>query len=127
MPVEQADLTQASQAYAQTIAEVCGGVFDLVHLGCGDDGHTASLVPDDPVLEVTDRDIWFTEPYRGFQRLTMTYPLINRARSIMFLATGADKAPWLAKLKAHDPSIPAGRVQAARVALICDRAAATNL
>jgi 6-phosphogluconolactonase/glucosamine-6-phosphate isomerase/deaminase len=98
-------------------------VLDLVHLGLGPDGHTASLVPGDPVLDVTDRAVALAGPYQGRRRMTLTFPVLDRARRILWLATGADKAPMLARLRAGDRSIPAGRVSSARALLLTDRAA----
>jgi 6-phosphogluconolactonase len=99
-------------------------VLDLVHLGLGPDGHTASLVPGDPVLAVTDRAVALAGPYQGHRRMTLTFPVLDRARRILWLATGAEKKPMLARLRAGDRSIPAGRVSSERALLLTDRAAA---
>ena len=88
--------------------------FDLIHLGLGPDGHTASLVPGDPVLDVTDRDVGVTQPYMGRRRMTLTYPVLNRAVQVMWLVTGADKVEALARLRAATARIPGGRVEEAR-------------
>jgi len=95
-----------------------------VHLGLGPDGHTASLVPGDPVLEVTDALVAVTQPYQGHRRMTLTYPALARADQLLWLVTGADKREPLAKLLAGDESIPAGRVVAARSVVMADQAAA---
>ena len=127
MPVESADLPTAAARYARAIEQIAGSpaVLDLAHLGLGPDGHTASLVPSDPVLEVADRDVALTGGlYQGRQRMTLTYPILNRARRVLWLVTGADKASALARLRAGDPSIPAGRVRQDRAVLLADRAAA---
>ena len=129
MPVEARDLASAAADYARELVRIAGEpcVLDLVHLGLGPDGHTASLVPGDPVLEVTDRDVAVTGPYQERRRMTLTYPVLNRAREILWLVTGADKAPMLARLRAGDRSIPAGRVRAERALALADRAAASEL
>ena len=102
MPVESADLEAAAREYAATLAAIAGTppVLDLVHLGLGPDGHTASLIPGDPVLEVTDADVATTGVYQNRRRMTLTYPLINRARSILWLVTGSEKHEMLRRLLA---------------------------
>jgi 6-phosphogluconolactonase len=120
MPVTQSDLDTAAAAYASDLPHR----FDLVHLGLGPDGHTASLVPGDPVLQIIDRLVGVTEPYQGERRMTLTYPALSRADQLMWLVTGADKKDALARLLAGDESIPAGRVQAGRSLVLADEAAA---
>ena len=129
MPVEDDDPAAAAARYAQTLREIAGSppVLDLVHLGLGPDGHTASLVPDDPVLEVMDRDVAVSGIYQGRRRLTLTYPIINRARRILWLVTGTDKADMLVRLRVGDPSIPAGRVRRDQALVFADEAAAVKL
>ena len=117
MPVGAKDLENAVVTYEYSLPER----FDLVHLGLGPDGHTASLVPGDPVLEVDDRDVAITKTeYQGTHRMTMTYPVLNRARQILMLVTGAEKREALDMLVAGDESIPAGRVDTGRTTLITD-------
>jgi 6-phosphogluconolactonase len=129
MPVESTDLERAAGRYAQTLAGVAGSppVLDLVHLGMGTDGHTASLIPGDPVLDVTDADVALTETYQGRRRMTLTYSILNRARRVLWLITGEDKADMLVRLRDRDPSIPAGRVRQEHAAVLADRAAAQSL
>jgi 6-phosphogluconolactonase len=126
MPVEEADLEAAAASYARLLQQVAGSppVLDLVHLGLGPDGHTASLVPGDPVLQVTDADVALTGVYQGRRRMTLTYPLLNRVRRTLWLVTGADKAGMLVRLRQADPSIPAGQINQQNALALADRAAA---
>jgi 6-phosphogluconolactonase len=129
MPVESADLDTASGQYAMTLRQIAGSpaVLDLAHLGLGPDGHTASLVPGDPVLDVTDADVALTGPYQGRRRMTLTYPLLNRSRRILWLVTGGEKAEMLARLRRGDRSIPAGRIRQDRALVLADHGAAVLL
>lgn len=125
MPVEAGDLEAGAAAYARVLEGIAGtpAVLDLAHLGLGPDGHTASLVPGDPVLAVTDRDVALTGVYLGRRRMTLTYPVLNRARRVLWLATGAEKVAMLPRLLSGDPSIPAGRVARDNALVVADRAA----
>jgi 6-phosphogluconolactonase len=126
MPVESPDLEAAANEYAATLAKLAGSppVLDLIHLGLGPDGHTASLVPGDTVLGISDRDVAVTGVYQGRRRLTLTYPVLNRARRVLWLVTGKEKVGMLTRLLNADPSIPAGRVNQDRALVLADRAAA---
>jgi 6-phosphogluconolactonase len=125
MPVTDDDLEAAAAHYADSLPEA----LDLAHLGIGPDGHTASLVPGDPVLEVSDRRVAVTGgEYQGVRRMTLTYPELARARSLLWVVTGEEKRDALAKLLARDPSIPAGRVEPGGDSLIlADPAAAPGV
>ena len=128
MPVEAPDLDSAAERYAATLEELAGSppVLDLVHLGLGPDGHTASLVPGDPVLQVTDADVALTGVYQRRRRMTLTYPIINRSLRILWLVTGNDKAAMVRRLAGGDTAIPAGRVNRDHALILADRAAAND-
>ena len=126
MPVESSNLQAACEQYARSLRAIAGSppVLDLVHLGLGPDGHTASLVPGDPVLEINDADVALTGLYQGRRRMTLTYPILNRSRRVLWLVTGSDKAGMLARLRVGDAQIPAGRVRTDHALVLADRAAA---
>lgn len=125
MPVNAGDLDAAARDYTALLRAAAGSppVLDLVHLGLGPDGHTASLVPGDAALAVTDADVAQTAPYMGHRRMTLTYPVLDRARRVLWLVTGSEKAAMLAQLRTGDASIPAGRVERSHAWLLTDRAA----
>ena len=129
MPVESAELAMAGGQYAATLQQIAGtpAVLDLAHLGLGPDGHTASLVPGDPVLDVTDADVALTGFYQERRRMTLTYPILDRSRRIVWLVTGAEKAEMLARLSRADRSIPAGRISQHQAVVLADREAAARL
>jgi 6-phosphogluconolactonase len=124
MPVEPLPLDAATR-YALTLGKLAGlpPILDLVHLGLGPDGHTASLVPGDPALDVTSVDVSITGVYQGRRRMTLTYPIINRSRRILWLVTGGEKAGMLARLRNADMSIPAGRIRQEQAVILADYAA----
>jgi 6-phosphogluconolactonase len=129
MPVEASDLPAAAAQYARTLESLAGSppVLDLAHLGLGPDGHTASLVPGDPVLEVADRWVALTGLYQGRRRMTLTYPVLDGARCVLWLVAGADKVDALSRLNRQDQAIPAGRVSREHAIVVADRAAAAGL
>ena len=129
MPVESPDLPAAAKRYELTLREFAGSppVIDIIHLGLGPDGHTASLVPGDPVLDVCDSDVALTGMYQKRRRMTLTYPAINAARRILWVVTGREKAAPLERMRDGDPSIPAGRITHEHAIVIADHAAAAKL
>jgi 6-phosphogluconolactonase len=126
MPVESDGLEVAAAKYAETLRQIAGSppVLDLAHLGLGPDGHTASLVPGDPVLNVKDTDVSMTGIYQGRRRMTLTYPMINRSRRIFWVVTGSEKIEMLDRLLKGDESIPAGRIRRDQAIVLADETAA---
>ena len=123
MPVEEPDIEAAAAAYAREIGDVTGpdGRIDVVHLGLGDDGHTASWPPGDPVVDATV-DVAVVGPFNGRLRMTLTPPVVNRAGWIVWEISGAAKAPVIARLLAGDAALPASRVRRHAVTLLTDTA-----
>jgi 6-phosphogluconolactonase len=104
------------------------GRLDLVHLGLGPDGHTASLFPGSPALDadpgrlvVMNTDPTGRNPH---ERMTLTFSGIARARLVVFTVAGEDKRAAFAGVRAGDPSLPASRVRADRVLWLVDPTAA---
>lgn len=123
MDVTSPDLEGAAVAYAGDLHVACKGLLDVVHLGLGSDGHTASWTPGDPVIAVESADVAVTRAYQGRARLTLTRPAVNRARSIGFLVGGASKADALQRLMTDDPTVPATAVRRERAVCFADPAA----
>jgi 6-phosphogluconolactonase len=128
MPVVSADLAAASALYGEVLRLVAGSppVLDLALLGLGGDGHTASLVPGDPVLDVTDASVAVTGRYQGRHRMTLTYPVLDGSRRIVWLVTGPEKAEMLPRLLEGDRSIPAGRIRREHALVLADHEAAAR-
>jgi len=126
MPVEAEDLHAAARAYGDTLRRLIGpsGRLDLVHLGLGPDGHTASLIPGSPALEVSDAPVAVTDVYQGRRRMTLTFPVLDNARQVLWVVTGEDKREMLPRLRDGDAAIPAGRVASHAAVVLTDRAAA---
>lgn len=129
MPVENADLVQAAAAYAATLERIAGSppILDLVQLELNVDGHTASLIPNDPVIYFIAPDVASTTVHPGKQLMTLTYPLINRARKVLWIVTGSEKAEMLNRLAEGDESILAGRIRREHAVILADKAAAVEL
>lgn len=129
MHVIAEDLEEACDQYAENIKLITEtGKLDLIHLGIGTDGHTASLIPGDAVLDVQDQAVARTSnPYQGRDRMTLTYPLINQAEKILWIITGKEKAEMLSRLISQDPTIPAGNVSQSRAIILTEESAAETI
>jgi len=126
MPVDVEDAELAAAVYSATLTGYSGEppVLDVVHLGIGEDGHTASLFSDDALLQERQRWVGVSRRYRDHRRLTLTLPTLNQARSVVWLVVGAGRRGVLARLRDGDLSIPAGRVQRDRAVVFTDLDAA---
>jgi 6-phosphogluconolactonase len=126
MPVESRDLEVAAARYALHLHRIAGSppILDLVHLTLGQDGRAAALLPGDPVLDVSDQDVSVSSAPDGPRWMTLTYPILNRSRFLLWTAIGEDHADVLRRLRAHDESIPAGRVRGGPTLILADRLAA---
>jgi 6-phosphogluconolactonase len=126
MPVEHAD---GDERYRGVLRQAAGVpvTLDVVHLGLGTDGHTASLVPGDPAVDVTDREVSWSTPYRGHRRMTLTVPVLRQARHQIWLVIGSDKADRLGRLVKGRDDGPAARVLVAAGATVFTDAAAASV
>jgi len=129
MRVNAEDLNEACEEYESHINRMTeNGKLDLIHLGLGTDGHTASLVPYDSVLEINDKGVAMTRiEYQERKRMTLTYPLINQAEKILWVVTGEEKAEMLDRLLHQDPSIPAGRIDQHHAIVFTEESAAVKI
>ena len=123
MPVTATDLQQAADEYAASLPDR----FDVVHLGLGDDGHTASWPPGDTRILKSDRRVEITDEFRGFRRMTLTPLVVNAARSRMVIASGVNKAPAVARWLLRDRTIPIDKVRRKGTKAFFDPAAASEL
>jgi 6-phosphogluconolactonase len=123
MDVTADDLSDAARRYEQHLRDACGAVLDIIHLGLGDDGHTASWPPGDPVIGVTDRDVATAGPFHDRVRMTLTVPAVNRGRHLVVLVAGEDKAPVVKRLFDGDTSIPASHLRRTGTTILADEAA----
>jgi len=128
MPVEDDDLDAAADRYADELRALAGpdGGLDVLHLGLGDDGHTASWPPGDPVVDAT-ADVAVVGPFNGRLRMTLTPPAVNRAGWIVWEIAGAAKAPVVPRLLAGDPALPCSHVRRRDVTLLADAAAGAEI
>lgn len=129
MPCDAADPREAAMEYAETLGVLAGSPpeFDLIHLGLGDDGHVASLFADDAALAVEHAWVTTTDVHRGHRRMTLTLPVLARARCVLWLVCGAAKASMLARLVDGDERLPAGRVPRERAWVVADESAGQAL
>jgi 6-phosphogluconolactonase len=126
MPVEIENPDVASREYARILTECSGEppTLDVVHLGIGADGHTASLFADDSLLQETEHTVAVSRSYKRHRRLTLTLPVLNRARRVVWFAVGIARRAALARLYEGDIAIPASHVQRDRATCFTDREAA---
>ena len=122
MPVTAPDLDAAKRRYAASLPDR----LDVVHLGVGDDGHTASWPPGDPVIDDRGR-VALSRQYSGRVRMTLTVSAVNAARRRLVLATGAVKAPVIERWLLHDHALPIDRVSRTNTIVVLDAGAAARL
>ena len=125
MPVNADDLEAAAAEYANQMDAMTGSpvVFDVLQLGMGSDGHTASLIPGDPILDVSDRDVALSQEYQGRIRMSLTWPVLDRAKELLWVIGGESKVDAVRLFLDNDPSIPATLPTQARATVLLDEAA----
>jgi 6-phosphogluconolactonase len=129
MPVELDDAEEAASQYAIDLIACAGNppLLDVVHLGLGADGHTASLVAGDPVLEESCRWVGVSRRYENYRRLTLTLPTLSLARCVVWFVLGAARREAMSRLLAGDLTVPASRVRRDQAICFSDRAAAPSV
>lgn len=125
MPVTADDPIAAAADYAASLDSIAGSpvVFDLIQLGMGSDGHTASLIPNDPILDVDEVDVALTNEYQGRRRMSLTWPVLDRAKELLWVVGGASKLEAVQQFLDNDPSIPATLPTQSRATVLLDLAA----
>ena len=128
MPVTANDSVAAAAEYAETMDALAGTpvVFDLIQLGMGGDGHTASLIPGDPIVDVIDRDVAISQEYQGRLRMSFTWPVLDRAKELLWVIGGESKQDAVRLFLDSDSSIPATLPTQARATVLLDQAAAAT-
>lgn len=127
LPVDEPDLAQAAVRYGHELGRWCGGHLDVVHLGLGADGHTASWPPADPALDAATGDVAVVGPFRGVVRLTLTRAAVNRADVRLLHVTGAAKRPALLAFLRGDAAVPASHLRRSGTTVITDQAIPPDL
>jgi len=119
MPVEGPDLGKSLDDYVSQLKTTAGSPpqLDIIHLGLGSDGHTASLPPGDSLLN-SNQLVDICGDFNGYRRKTLTFPVLNQARSIVWLVTGFAKKSMLERLLTRDTKIPAGMINQERAILV---------
>jgi len=129
MPVTDTSLERAADRYAHTVERLAGRppTLDVVHLGIGHDGHTASLVPGSDLLHRAVGSVAAASPYHGRRRMTLTIPVLSAARHVLWVVSGASKAPIVRRFIDSDPALPAVQVDRSGAVLLLDSTAAACL
>ncbi len=123
MPVTASDRRAAARRYATGLPER----FDVVHLGVGADGHTASWPPDEPQVRDSERPVEIVDEFNGWPRMTLTRRVVNGARARVVLATGAEKRPVIERWLLEDPTLPVSHLRSSWTSVFLDVAAAPSV